>query len=738
MPKSGKLLSSVAIMTLATATATTVNAQDTSAKVFNRIASFPVNTNIPESMEQTSESSAEIIDVTADGMTLVYSDSPLGGIGMVDIADPKAPKPAGFISTDGEPTSVAVQGGNALVAVNTSESYIQPGGKLLSIALADQSVAQSCDLGGQPDSVAISPDGSLIAVAIENERDEDLNDGVIPQLPAGYVLTYKLNNGAIDCDSKVMADITGLADIAPTDPEPEFVTINDANEVAVTLQENNHVVVFNGTTGDIISHFSAGTVDLENVDTNEEGALTFDDTLEGVRREPDAMKWLDNNRLVMANEGDYEGGSRGFTIMSKTGEVLFESGLALEYQIAMAGHYPEKRSGNKGAEPEGLEVGTFDGQQYIFILSERGSVIGAYKDMGEGNAPEFTQLLPSALAPEGAVAIENRNLLAIANEADLIEDGGVRSHVTLYEYADGEASYPMIVSSMDENGRPIGWGALSGLTADPEQAGILYAVNDSFYAMQPTVFTIDANQKPAKITKATRVTRGGANAQMLDLEGITPDGEGGFWLASEGRTERMIPHGLYRINADGEIKEQVAFPAELLAVEKRFGSEGITKIGDTLWIAIQREWNDDKAGFVKLVAYNTADKTWGAVSYRLDKKGAGWVGLSEITAHGDQVFIVERDNQIGEAAKIKKLYAVSVDQLKPGKLGEELPVVEKTLVRDFLPDLKSTGGYVVDKIEGFTIDKAGNAFAVTDNDGIDDSNGETLFLNIGPLEVSTN
>lgn len=738
MSKLGKLLSGVAVIAVASATASTAFAQKSGSKVFNRIASFPVNTNIPESMEQTSVSSSEIIDATDDGMMLVYSDSPLGGIGLVDIKDPKSPQAAGFIATDGEPTSVAVQGPSALVAVNTSASFTEPSGKLLSITLADQSIAHSCDLGGQPDSVAISPDGSLIAVAIENERDEDLNDGVIPQMPAGFVLTYKLNNGAVDCDSKVMADMTGLADIAPTDPEPEFVTINDANEVAVTLQENNHVVVFNGSTGDIISNFSAGTVDLENVDTTEEGALTFDGTLKGVRREPDAMKWLDNDRLVMANEGDYEGGSRGFTIFNKAGDVLFDSGLSLEYEIAMAGHYPESRSDAKGVEPEGLEVGTFDGQQYIFVLSERGSVVAAYKDMGPDTDPEFSQILPSGLAPEGAVAIADRNLLAVANEADLIEDGGVRSHVTLYELAEGEAAYPMIVSSMDDEGRPLGWGALSGLAADPENAGILYAVNDSFYAMQPTIFTIDATQKPAKITKATHITRGGANAQMLDLEGITPDGEGGFWVASEGDSSKMIPHGLYHVDADGEIEDQVAFPAELLASEKRFGAEGVTKIGDTLWIAMQREWADDKAGFVKLVAYNTADKSWGAVSYPLDEKGEGWVGLSEITAYGDKVFIVERDNQIGAAAKLKKLYSVSIDQLKPAKIGDELPVVEKALVRDFLPDLQSTAGYVVDKIEGFTFDKDGNAFAVTDNDGIDDSNGETLFLNLGPLEVSTN
>ncbi len=40
--------------------------------------------------------------------------------------------------------------------------------------MADRTVTARCDLGGQPDSVAVSPDGTLAAVAIENERDEDV------------------------------------------------------------------------------------------------------------------------------------------------------------------------------------------------------------------------------------------------------------------------------------------------------------------------------------------------------------------------------------------------------------------------------------------------------------------------------------------------------------------------------------------------------------------------------------
>ncbi len=699
--------------------------------VFNRIASFPVNTNLPADVAQATETSAEIISATADGQMLVYSDSPLGAVGMIDIADPANPQPAGVVMLDGEPTAVVVAGGKVLTGINTSASFVEPSGNLAAIDIASKRIEARCDLGGQPDSVAVSPSGGLVAVAIENERDEDLNDGAIPQMPAGTLVIFTLADGLPDCASRITVDLTGLAEVAGSDPEPEFVDINENDEIALTLQENNHIVIIDGKTGAIVSHFPAGSVDLENVDVEEERALTFDATLTGVAREPDAVQWLDTDRLVTANEGDYKGGSRGFTIFSKTGEVLFESGLDFEYRVALAGHYPERRSGNKGAEPEGMEVKTFGDATYIFLLSERGSVIGVYRDTG--GVPEFKQLLPTALAPEGAVAIPGRNLLAVSNEADLVEDGGVRSHVTLYSYGEGTPAYPMIVSHMDDAGRPVGFGALSGLAADPELPGLLYAVNDSFYAMQPTIFTIDASATPARITKATRVTRGGQPAQLLDLEGIASDGAGGFWLASEGRTDRMVPHGLYHVDASGEIKTQVAFPAELLAVEKRFGAEGVTLIGDTLWIAIQRSWGDDPKDTVKLVAYNTKTKEWGAVRYPTEAAETGWVGLSEITAHGDHVYIVERDNQIGAAAKLKALYRVAMSDLQPAALGGELPVVAKERVHDFIPDLTSTGGYVVDKIEGFAIDADGIGYAVTDNDGVDDSNGETLFFSIGKM-----
>lgn len=527
------------------------------------------------------------------------------------------------------------------------------------------------------------------------------------------------------------ATLTGLADVAGDDPEPEFVDINDKNEIAVTLQENNHIVILRAD-GKVLSHFSAGKVDLSGIDTKRDGALKFTGEKKGQPREPDAVQWLEGERILVANEGDYEGGARGFTIFSRTGDVLFESGAALEYQIALHGHYPEHRN-SKGNEPEGAEAKRFGDTSYLFILSERSSTVAVYKDTGKD--PEFVQLLPSGVSPEGIIAIPQRNLIAVANEADLVEDGGVRSHVTLYELGEGSAAYPSIISTKDENGLPIGWGALSGLAADPARPGTLYAVSDSYPSGQPTIFTIDATQKPALITGAIRVTRNGQPAQLLALEGIALDGEGGFWLASEGRSDQMIPHGLVHVTAEGEIDQTIGLPDELLRGATRFGFEGITVLGsgdDTmLLMAVQREWADDDKGTVKLVTYHVKKKEWGAVRYPLDAADKGWVGLSEITAHGDSIYIVERDNQIGDAAAIKKLYRVPAASIQPVKIGEPLPVVTKELVRDLLPDLQKDGGYVLEKVESFTIDASGEGFAVTDNDGVKDSNGETRFWSLG-------
>jgi hypothetical protein len=692
---------------------------------FNRIASFPVAENLPDA----EETSSEIIAATADGMTLVYTDSPGEVVGFIDITDPAAPVAAGVVELDGEPTAVTIIGQTAYVGVNTSADYVNTSGHLLALDVDSRDALGDCDLGGQPDSVAAAPDASFIAVAIENERDEDLGDGRTGQMPAGYVAIVPMVDGAMDCDAMIMADVTGLAEVSPEDPEPEFVSINGENEIVVTLQENNHIVVLNAA-GEVLNHFSAGAVDLIGIDVEEERAFVYDGNQMGRLREPDAVTWIDDSHFATANEGDMDGGSRGWTIFHQDGTVVYESGTSFEEAIIQIGHYPERRSGNKGVEPESVTFDVFNGTPYVFVGAERASVVGVY-DVTDPANPVLAQLLPSGIGPEGYVTIPERGLLVSANEVDGLEDGAARSHVMIYDYQDAPAAYPHLTSEgMDEL---TGWGAISGMVADPE-TGLIYAVNDSFYALQPTIFVIDpAMEGPSQIIDTIRVTRGGHPAQLLDMEGITLDGEGGFWIASEGRPERLVPHALYHVGADGEIEDYVTLPEELNAVQRRFGFEGITMVGDTLWMAVQREWADDSANHVKLVAYNTVTEEWGAVHYELTDPDTGWVGLSDIVAHGDHVYLIERDNQIGSNAVTKLITRVALADMVPAPLGGDLPVVEHELVVDLIPYLTSTGGYVLDKVEGLAIMADGTMWVSTDNDGVDDHSGETMFFSLPPM-----
>ncbi|MDO5371420.1 esterase-like activity of phytase family protein [Paracoccus sp. (in: a-proteobacteria)] len=692
---------------------------------FNRIASFATVDNMAAGEDPARETSAEIMAVTPDGNTLIYSDSPLGALGMVDITDPRQPKPLGHVPMEGEPTTAVVRGTLAFVGVNTSDSFTDPSGVLRTVDLFTRQVIAGCDLGGQPDAVAISPAGDMIAVAIENERDEEVNDGALPQMPAGFVLRLPVSDAGVDCAGLQRIDLTGLADVAPEDPEPEYLAFNEAGELAVTLQENNHLVVI-GADGQVAAHFSAGAVDLDGIDTEDDGRLDFTGAQRQVPREPDAVVWLDDDHFATANEGDWKGGSRGFTIWSKDGAVVHESGTAFERALIAIGHYPDGRSDNKGVEPEGLAFAAYGGQPLLFVGSERGSVVGVY-DVADPADPRLLQLLPSGIGPEGLTPIPARNLFATANETDLGEDGGARSHVMIYERAEGPAAYPTLTS---EGSEPlIGWGAISGLAVDPADDARLFAVSDSAYSAEPAIYTIDAAATPARITAKTVVTRDGQPAEKLDLEGITSDGQGGFWLASEGDAGKDVPHAVLHVDASGAITEEIGPPATLDPHQERFGFEGIALVEGKLWLAVQREWGDDPDGQTKLLQLDPATQDWAGVRYPLDR-GEGWVGLSEIARHGDHLYVIERDNLIGQAARLKAITRIPLADLNPAPLGGELPLVTKEPVRDLIPDLLGWNGYVQDKVESLAIASDGTAWIATDNDGVEDASGETFLWSV--------
>ena len=153
---------------------------------------------------------------------------------------------------------------------------------------------------------------------------------------------------------------------------------------------------------------------------------------------------------------------------------------------------------------------------------------------------------------------------------------------------------------------------------------------------------------------------------------------------------------------------------------------------------IQRAWGDDPAGFTKVGRYDVASGSWSFARYPLDppeSAAGGVVGLSEVTALPDaHLAIIERDNQLGQEAAIKRIYAVDPESVTFAPAGEELPTLAKDLLRDVIGDLDAASVSVPDKLEGLGLTADGRVFMVTDNDGVDENYGETLFIGLGPLD----
>lgn len=684
---------------------------------------------------------AEILDVTDGGNTLVYTDSPSGVIGFLDISDPANPTADGTVSVPGEPTSVAVAGDHVLVAVNTSPDLDDPSGELIVVDLASRSIVASHALAGQPDSVALAPDGRRAAIVIENERDEDENDGLLPQAPSGGLQVVKL--AGTPSSWKVRdVDLSPVASdaFAGDDLEPEYVDINEDNLAVVSFQENNHLAVVDVKTRKTVSQFSAGTVELSNVDTEEEDLIKLTDSITK-RREPDAVAWIDHDSFATANEGDYEdadgkaGGSRGFTIFNVDGTEEYESGERFEHLLVSLGHYNEGRSENKGVEPESVEVGIYGGRILLFVASERSNIVGVY-EIVDGQ-PQYLQSLPTGIGPEGLKAVPSRDLFIVGTETDEAGDG-IPTMINIYEIAD-EGNHPQIVSADDEHGVPIPWVALSGLVGDPTDPDLLYAVSDSFLA-EGFIYTVDVSSEPAVITDRVMV-----DADVpLDLEGIAVDlGTGNFFLGSEGAGPGGRDNLVLEVTPDGEVVETIALPPGLVDERRSNGIEGIAVTEEFVYVAIQRAWpaeGDTDTVNTKIGRHERSTGEWTFVHYELEPEGdGGWIGLSELTLlPGGTFAVIERDKGWGPStapnAELKAIYEVDLAKASFALYVEDadLPVVAKSLLRDVEPDLAANSIFTPEKLEGLAVAADGDVYLVTDNDGVDDAPGETVFLGLGP------
>jgi len=129
----------------------------------------------------------------------------------------------------------------------------------------------------------------------------------------------------------------------------------------------------------------------------------------------------------------YTYGARSFSIWDADGDLVWDSGDAISKLVAQ--YEPELfnqdageidgRSGNKGAEPEALTVGTINGKTYAFVGLERQSAIIVY-DITTPTSPTFVDYVKAEvngdISPEGMKFVSatdspnGKNLLLVSYE----------------------------------------------------------------------------------------------------------------------------------------------------------------------------------------------------------------------------------------------------------------------------------------------------------------------------------
>lgn len=235
-----------------------------------------------------------VVAVTEDGMTAVFTDAMTNHIGLVDISASSDPQGLGRFSFGaGKPTGVALKGKYALVSVETGTAPSVPSGYLAVVDISNRTnptLTRNITLGGQPDSMFVSPDKNYAVAVIENRRTDD---GTYPQnttIP-GFIAIFDISAESpgswIQKPNVTLTKLPGLR--FEDDPEPEYASISDDNIAAVTLQENNAIVFINITDGQVIQSIHAGSVNLDNVDLKDDKEILQSETQVLRRREPDGL-----------------------------------------------------------------------------------------------------------------------------------------------------------------------------------------------------------------------------------------------------------------------------------------------------------------------------------------------------------------------------------------------------------------------------------------------------------------
>ncbi|MEG0848882.1 MAG: choice-of-anchor I family protein [Flavobacterium sp.] len=256
-------------------------------------------------------------------------------------------------------------------------------------------------------------------------------------------VTLQENNGVakVDLTSKTITAIYPLG-------------LKDFNtaENAIDVSDKDDKIAFNPWKvkgmymPDAISHFSANNVPYfvtaNEGDAREYAAYSDIKRMKDMKLDaavfPDAATLkLETNlgRLNLVTDmGDTDGdgdldqmvsfGARSFSIWNgNTGKIVYDSKNDVDKKTNEFGTYDDKRSDDKGSEPEAVVVAKMGNQNILFVGLERSDAFMTY-DVTNPASPQYLQTVKTGDAPEGLLFIpaskspNKRSLVVVSSEGD--------------------------------------------------------------------------------------------------------------------------------------------------------------------------------------------------------------------------------------------------------------------------------------------------------------------------------
>jgi DNA-binding beta-propeller fold protein YncE len=287
------------------------------------------------------EGGAEIIDYHSPTQRLFVVNADLGGVDVLDIADPTAPEKVAEIDAaggvEGVSSANSVSASADVVAVALEAEVAQDPGQVGLYDPESLELLGTAPVGPLPDKVTFTPDGTRVLVANEGEPTSNYAYD-----PRGSVSIVDVSGGAADPTVSTAGftafdgmeeelrsrgiRIFGPGASASQDFEPEYVTISDDSTTAyVSLQENNALAVIDVESAEVTDLLPLGFKD-HRMDGNELDASNEDGGV-NVRNwpiygilQPDAIGTYSpdgEQYIVTANEGD----SRDYDSFSEEVEI---------------------------------------------------------------------------------------------------------------------------------------------------------------------------------------------------------------------------------------------------------------------------------------------------------------------------------------------------------------------------------------------------------------------------------